>query len=84
MISNYNIYLELIKREDSFTEEALVSYGNGLEKYFTLLITEYPDQNYKGTINKLNAIKKNFSNTEILKAIDKIDFLIESNNPNAF
>ena len=72
MIGNFNIYLDLIKNEDSFNEKALVSYANGIDKYFSQLIAEYPNANYKGTKQKLNLLKEKFETNEILVSIDNI------------
>lgn len=77
LISNYGNYIDLIKNEDSFSEKSLESYAEGLDEYFTLLINQYPDKNYKGIKNKLELLNQRVTSTQIKNVVEKLNSLID-------
>lgn len=66
LISNYNIYLDEINKEDAFSEEGKKYLSDGIETYFIKLIDQYPEANYSSMENKIELMKKK-SNSELIK-----------------
>lgn len=66
LISNYNIYMDEINKEDAFSEEGKKLLSDGFENYFLKLIDQYPEANYSTMENKIDlmAIK---SKSELIK-----------------
>lgn len=78
LISNYQLYLNFIKDEKSFSDEGKRIFSDGLVKYYTELIEKYPKADYKYTKSKMEALKKKAKSDTIKNALTKIIKLIES------
>lgn len=78
LIDNYLAYLDLINKEDAFTEQGKKELANGIDIYFSTLITTYPDSNYSGLKSKATLMLKK-SKTEVIKvSLQKLLNSIES------
>ena len=81
LISNYNLYLDLINYEDRFTDKALISYSEGLRDFFPRLIENVaPDGDYSEMLVKVNNMLKKAKNSLIVTQLQNIQNLIKSKN----
>lgn len=84
LISNYNLYLDLINYEDRFNDKALISYSEGLGVFFPRLINDAaPDGNYSDMSVKVNNMLKKAKNTLVVAQLQNIQNLITSKNSTA-
>jgi hypothetical protein len=67
LVSNFNIYLDYVNKENSFSDEAIVSFAEGIDIYFKELVERFPKANFNPTRSKTTAMLKKAKN-EILKA----------------
>ena len=72
LISNYNIYLDEINNEDSFSEEGKKLLSEGIENYFMKLIDQHPDANYSSMKKKIDLMKKKSKSDLIGNSLDKV------------
>lgn len=78
MIGNFNIYLDEINDEDSYSEEGLKLLAEGIDKYFIQLVDSYPDANYNGMQKKVQLLKNKSKSDAIKNSLESLDQLIES------
>lgn len=52
LIGNYCVYLGYVKKENSFTDQALNNYIDGIDEYFPTVIEKFPDANFNEMIKK--------------------------------
>jgi hypothetical protein len=72
LIGNYNIYLDEINNENSFSEVGKQKLADGIDKYFTELIKLYPNSNYRGMKNKMELMLKKSASSEIKSALTRV------------
>jgi len=77
LISNYKSYLDYINDEQSFSEAGIKIFSNGIVKYYTMLIKQYPKGNYNSTKSKMETLKKKAKSEVIKNSLDKIIKLID-------
>lgn len=80
LIKNYNIYLDEINNEKSFTEKGKFKLAEGIDKYFSQLIELYPDANYSGMKKKSELMLKKSESEKIKSSLTKLIKLIDSKN----
>lgn len=78
LIGNYQLYLNFINDEKSFSDEGKKIFSDGVIKYYTELIEKYPKANYSETKSKMEALKKKAKSETIKKALTKIIELIDT------
>ncbi|RKN81415.1 hypothetical protein [Ulvibacterium marinum] len=78
LISNFNIYLDEINNENSFSEEGKELLAEGINKYFTRLIELYPDANFNLLERKIDLLNKKCESEKIKNSLSKIKSLIQS------
>lgn len=75
-IGNYNLYLDEINREGSFSSKAIDSYCDGIDTYFPRLMETFPKANYNGMKSKaelmLNKAKSERIKKSLTALIEKI------------
>lgn len=76
-VSNYNLYLDYVKQEESFSNEALALYISGLEAYFPKFLTIFPDIGYGDMIKKTKDMRKRAKSPELTEALDKLLISLE-------
>ncbi len=72
LISNYCIYLGHIKQENSFSDDALNSYIEGINKYFPLVIDKFPDSNFNEMTRKTNDMLNKTESPKVKAALNNI------------
>lgn len=77
-ISNYNLYLDCIKRERSFNDAAIELYIEGLKKYFPRLLKTFPDTDYASMLSKLDDMKDKTSRQDVNNALDYVQQKVET------
>lgn len=80
LIKNYLIYLDEINNENSFTEEGKSKLANGIDLYFSQLVTLYPNANYKSMKNKAELMLKKSKSNKIKSSLNKLITIIDSKN----
>jgi hypothetical protein len=81
LISNYDLYLDLINYEDRFTDKALISYSEGLRDFFPGLIENVaPDGEYSNMLVKVDNMLRKAKNTLVMTQLQNIQNLIKSKN----
>ena len=76
LIENFQLYLDFINDEKSFSDEGKKLFSDGLVKYYTELIEKFPNADYRSTKFKMEALKKKAQSETIKKALDKVIALI--------
>lgn len=79
-VNNYEIYISELRREDSYSTDALTRYAEVINEYYPKLIAEFPNANYSEMVEKINTIEKKLKSEEIKKALDNIKGIIEKKN----
>lgn len=82
--NNFNIYLEILTKEDAFNEFAIKEYAKLIDIYFSKLIKEFPSADYstiKNTAKIMNAkVKSPVLKKALVDLIDKIEKSNENYN----
>ncbi|AUP80050.1 hypothetical protein [Flavivirga eckloniae] len=78
IINNYIIYLDEINNEDAFTEDGKNKLAGGIDKYFSELITLYPDANYSGMKKKAELMLNKSQSDKVKASLNKLIELINS------
>lgn len=78
LISNYNLFLDEINDEDSFSEKGKELMAEGIDVYFAKLIELNPRANYSAMETKIDLMYKKSTSEKIKKALTNIKTLIES------
>ncbi|WP_422081159.1 hypothetical protein [Ulvibacterium sp.] len=78
MINNFNIYLDEINNENSFSDQGKKILAQGIDKYFTELVELYPDADFNALQNKVQLLRKKSNSPDIKKSLEKLDQFIES------
>ncbi len=77
LISNYNIYLNIVKQEHSLNEEALDTFVIGINTYFYQLIEKYPKANYHEMKIKAQNMRAKTNSKKVEKALQNLVDKIE-------
>lgn len=77
-ISNYALLLDEINNEKSYSENGKQVLANGIDKYFSNMINNYPEANYESLENKIVLLEKKSSSDAIKTALKNILNLIKS------
>jgi hypothetical protein len=67
IVSNFNLYLDYVNNEVSFSEEAIQQFAEGIDLYFQELIKTFPSADFNPTKTKATAMLKK-SQSDVLKA----------------
>jgi len=78
LIDNFSFYLDLINDENDFSEKGKVILAQGIDKYFTQLITLYPNGNYTLMAKKINLMLEKSNTPKIKYALTRLNSLIAS------
>ena len=79
LIRNYTLYLEHINHEDRFTDNALISYSEGIKDFFPKVINNVaPNGDYSGMLEKVDNMLKKSKNSLILTQLQNLQSLIKS------
>ena len=77
LFKNFSRYMDLIKDEDAFYENEKEFFIQGIDTYFTKLIMQHPEADYKRIEKKANAVLKKVKSKEIRASLES---LVESIN----
>ena len=77
LIGNYEIFLNIVSKEDAFSDDALIAYSDGVEEYFTKLIDLYPAANYNGIRKQLELLKNKMKSEYVTNSYSSIIQLID-------
>ena len=81
IINNFNLYLDLVNRESSFTANALKLFAEGIDECFPNIISTFPDADYSIILPKVNALLQKITSADVKKSLEnlktKIDSLLE-------
>lgn len=80
LISNFSIYLDEINNEKSYTIKGESKFADGLTKYFSELISIYPNANYSSWNNKIDLMLVKTQSEEIKKALQELKKDINDKN----
>lgn len=83
LIGNYAFYLDEINNEKSYSNLGLDLIANGIDNYFTELVTLYPNADYEELKNKILLLSKKTKSENIRTALLKLQKLIESKKQNS-
>jgi len=78
LVSNYNLFLDEINDESSFSDTGKELIAEGINVYFSKLIEMNPTANYSGMEKKIDLMYKKSNSEKIKSALTKIKTLIES------
>jgi len=78
LILNYNLFLDEINDEDSFSDKGKEMLAEGIDTYFSKLIQMNPTANYSGMEKKIDLLHKKSNSVKIKASLTKIKTLIES------
>lgn len=70
LIDNYLAYLDLINKENAFTEQGKKELASGIDIYFSKLLDNYPKANYAALKSKAELMLKKSENNEIKKSLN--------------
>lgn len=70
MVSNYNLYLDYMDYEESFTDPALNSYAEGIDRYFPQLMEKFPNASYNSMQKKAAAMLKKTEHAEVKQSLE--------------
>jgi hypothetical protein len=77
LIDNYNLYLDLIKFEDRFNDDALSMYSDGVKEYFPPLITTIaPAGDYSEMSTRIDNMLLKSKNQQTIQQLQNIKTLI--------
>lgn len=72
LVSNFNLYLDEVKRENAFNAAALSAYINGLNEYFPMLLEKFPKANVATLEDKVEDMTKKARSQELIDALDSL------------
>ncbi|SNR16416.1 hypothetical protein [Tenacibaculum jejuense] len=82
LIINYDDYLNLAAKENSFFEKEKETYARGIDKYFKELIQVYPDADYDRLLKKAMVMLERAESTTIKKPLKNLIALINAQKNN--
>lgn len=77
LIGNFNIYLDKINQEDSFSQEGINLFNYGIKKYVKGMIESIPKADFKDLSYKINSLMKKIKNESTKKELKAILSLID-------
>ncbi|WP_194765631.1 hypothetical protein [Tamlana sp. I1] len=83
LINNYTYYLDEINNENAFSNEGKIKLAEGIDKYFSKLITLYPDGDYSKMKKKAELLFKKSESDKIKASLTKLIALIDSHKKEA-
>ena len=83
LVNNFGLYLDLINDENSFSDQGKKLLSDGIVKYFSMLVNQYPDADYSSLKYKMEALKKKSKSDVIKNSLQKIIDLINSKKSNS-
>jgi len=78
LIANYNLFLDEINDENSFSDKGKALLAEGIDVYFSKLIEANPSANYSKMERKIDLMYKKSNSEKIKNSLTKIKALIES------
>lgn len=72
LISNYNLYLDEINNEVSYTNEGLQLLAEGISKYFNKVVFDYPNSSFNSTRKKAELLSKKTKSNNIKIALEEL------------
>ena len=72
LVKNFSKYMNLIKDEDAFYENEKEFFIKGIDTYFTKLIMQHPEADYKRVEEKVNTVLKKIESKEIRNSLDSL------------
>jgi hypothetical protein len=72
IVSNFNLYLDFINKEQSFSSESLQLFATGIDEEFTKLMQTFPDANYAGMLTKATAMQKKATNPSVKSSLENL------------
>ncbi len=70
LYKNFNNYLDYVNNESSFSEDELISYSEGLKKYFPMLIEKFPEGNKSIITSKAELMLNKAQNEQLKEALN--------------
>lgn len=70
MVSNYNLYLDYMDYEQSFTDPALKAFAEGIDRYFPQLLKIFPNANYYKMQKKATAMLKKTEHADVKHSLE--------------
>jgi len=77
LVGNYNLYLDYVKQEKSFTSEALNNYTMGIDRYFPLILKTFPKANYHKMKVKASSMMNRAESERLKTSLTKLVSLLE-------
>ncbi len=77
IVNNFKIVLDELKNKNAYSHEGQIIIADGIEKYFSQLIRQFPDANFSPLLAKCKAVKNKIDSPEIISSIEKIIELLE-------
>lgn len=78
LVNNMILYLDEINNEKSFSDVGLELISEGIDKYFTELVTIYPDADYSSMVQKIDLLFKKSKSEKIKQSLISLKELIAS------
>ena len=78
LVANYNLFLDEINDESSFSDKGKEMIAEGIDVYFVKLIEMNPSANYSGMERKIDLMYKKSTSEKIKSSLTKIKTIIES------
>lgn len=79
VIRNFCVYLDFIKMEKSFSDDALKSYAEGISTYFPMLIEHFPKNDFSELKSKINDMLKKTASSDVTNALNSVLSAIDAN-----
>jgi len=80
LISNYQIYLDEINNENSYSEKGWELIAEGVNKYLSDLVIEYPKSSFKSLSKKASLLSNKTKSPKIKLALESLVKLITTRN----
>lgn len=82
LINNYILHLDEINNENSYSDIGKKQLAERIDKYFSMLVNEYPNSDFNNLKRKSELFLKKTNTAEIKNSLEKLINLIDSKNKN--
>ena len=83
VVSNFDIYLDHINQEKSFSGESLTAFADAISIYFPKLIKTFPHANYSRMLNKIKVLSAKTSSEDVRKVLSELTLILEEKIKNS-
>ena len=78
LVRNYSFYLDEINNESAYSENGISKIADGIDTYFTELVTNNPKADYTEMLDKITLLQKKAKSERIKKSLSNLSTLINS------